>query len=124
MHCYECQAEINPDSQTCPYCGARLHQVEVLSPEERENFQGLTIDASDEKEGSQDHYDQEYEYYNPLKGVYVRRFSFGNGKGGFLNQLAIGLIVLGLLFLAFPLLFIFAGVLLFGWLMSVLLRRR
>ena len=124
MYCHKCQTEISPESKTCPHCGEMQHRVEVLSPEERENFQGITIEANTGERQRRDYYESEEEYSDPRKGVYVRRFSFGGGSGNFLNRILIGLIVLGMLFLAFPLLFVFLGIFIVGSFLSLLLRRR
>lgn len=125
MYCHKCQTEIDSESKTCPQCGEIQHRVEVLSPEERENFQGVTIEANSDERQHRDYYEYENEEYSePRKGVYVRRFNFGSGKGNLLNRILVGLIVLGVLFLAFPLLFAFLGILIIGSFLSLVLRRR
>ena len=122
MYCHKCQTEISTDNETCPQCGEPQLKVEVLLPEERESFQGLTIETNSGEEQRRSYYDEEYS--DPQKGIYVRRVSFGSGKGNLLNRILVGLIVMGVLFLAFPLLFVFLGILIIGGFLSLILRRR
>lgn len=124
MRCDQCQAEIGAESQRCPHCGAEQPTVEVLSPEERENFQGLTIETeSPGREQRSEGYSGD-EYFDPRRGVYVRRFSFGESQNNWLSRIVIGLIVIGVLFLAFPFLVVILGVFVIGGILSMLLRGR
>jgi RNA polymerase subunit RPABC4/transcription elongation factor Spt4 len=122
MRCERCQTEFDNDSKVCPECGHSVGTVEVLSPEEREDFRGLTIESPGPKEKPSAGYS--YEYQDSGKGVYVRRFNFNAGKAELLNRILVGLIVVGLLFLAFPMLFMFLAVMVIGGFLSLLLRRR
>jgi hypothetical protein len=129
MRCERCGAEIHDAGKTCPECGHSFREVEVLTPEEREGFQGITIESPGSRRERDEDYS--YEYHDPEKRVYVRRFNLNTGPGGLLNRILTGLIIAGVLFLAFPILFlvfrmffvIIVAVAL-GGLLSLTLRRR
>jgi hypothetical protein len=122
MRCEQCQTEIDATSKICPQCGHSVSTVEVLTPEAREDFQGLTLETPGNGGARQDDYS--YEYHEPQKGVYAREFNFNTAKGGMLGRIIVGLFVAGLLFLVFPMLFVFLVVIVLGGFGSFLLRRR
>lgn len=94
--------------------------VQVLPPEERENFQGITIDTGEQKEQNRNYY--EYDYRDPKKRVYVRHI---NLKGGVFSWLALGLFVITVILVALPfLLFIIAPMIIVLLLNSLFRRRR
>lgn len=99
-------------------------QVKVLSPDERDTFKGITIDAGDSGKRDRDNGNYyEYEYRDPQRRVYIRRFNL-NSLIGFLNLLAVGLLVVGLIIFFFPL-FLYLGIPLFIiFFLNSLLRRR
>lgn len=72
-------------------------QVQVLPPEERENFKGTTIDVGDREQDNRNY--SEYEYRDPQKRVYVRRV---NLNGGILNWLPLGFLIIAVTFIALP----------------------
>lgn len=72
-------------------------EVQILPPEERENFKGITIDAGEQEKNNQDY--SEYEYHDPHKRVYVRRV---NLKGGLFNWVVLGLLFVVAIFIALP----------------------
>lgn len=98
--------------------------VKVLSPDERDTFKGITLDAGDSGKQGQNEWDSyEYDYRDPRRRVYVRRFNL-NSLIGFLNFLAVGLLVVGLIIFFFPL-FLYLGIpLLIILVLNSLLRRR
>jgi hypothetical protein len=122
MRCEQCGTEFSDDCRVCPECSHSLSEVEILTPEEREDFQGITIENPGHEAERQDDYT--YEYHGPHKGVYVRGFNFNFGKGGLLNRILVGLIVAGVLFLAAPIIFGLLGVVVIGGILSLVLRRR
>lgn len=97
-------------------------QVQILAPEEREDFQGITIDTGDptnREQNNRSYYESDYQ--DPQKRVYVRHL---NLKGGILNWIIIGLFIIAVTFIALPfLLFIIIPMIIFI-LLSSLLRRR
>jgi hypothetical protein len=106
MRCYRCGAEIETESGVCPNCGERLDgsEIEVLPPEERDEFQGITLEQNPQTSGDERGY-YDYEYRDSRKGVYVRRINL-SGKGGWLSRLLVGLIILAVIFFIFPFLLV------------------
>jgi hypothetical protein len=126
MQCERCGAAIPDGGTTCPECGYSFNTVEVLTPEEREGFQGITIESPSSKAGRAD-----YSYDDPQKGVYVRWFNFNSDRGGLLNRIFTGLTIAAVLFLLFPILFLVFRMffvvivaLALGGFLSMALRRR
>jgi RNA polymerase subunit RPABC4/transcription elongation factor Spt4 len=129
MRCEQCGAEVDATGKTCPECGHSVGMVEILTPEEREGFQGLTIETPGSGGARQDDYS--YEYHEPQTGVDVRKFNFNTGHGNLLNRILVGLVIAGVFFLAlpilfliFPMLFVILGAVLLGGFIAVALRRR
>jgi hypothetical protein len=107
MRCKKCNAEMEAEVGVCPVCGERWTEheveVEVLPPEERDEFQGITIEQNPQS-SPDERGDSNYEYYDPRKRVYVRQINL-SGKGGWLSRILVGLAVLAVIFLAFPFFF-------------------
>ena len=97
MSCIHCGAHLNPDQQICPDC-QHNSTVTVLSPEERESFNGLTIQDIAGNDQSQEH--------NSNPHVYVRHFSFGTTHGNWLIRLLVGAIFLLVIIFALPIVLI------------------
>ncbi len=93
-------------------------QVQVLPPEEREKFKGITIDVGEEKQDHRNY--SEYEYRDPHKRVYVRRVKL---PGGFLNWLPLGLLIIAVTLMALPFLFFIILPMIIIILLSSLFRR-
>jgi hypothetical protein len=111
MSCIRCGAYTEPGQSLCSDCKENP-QVTVLPPEERENFQGLTIDQSGNSEG-----DDQSQTRRSNPHVYVRRFSFGSTKGGLFFKLFIAAIFLLLVLVALPLALIFLAFFIINWLL-------
>lgn len=79
-----------------------VSQVKVLAPNERESFQGITIEEPEKTENASSN---QYEYYRetPTSRIYVKSVGFH----GWLPKLILGAVILG--FLAF-MVFIFLPV--------------
>ena len=110
MSCIHCGAETNPGEDTCINC-RRQSEVTVLSPDERENFHGLTIE--------QDQNGKEYhrsETNGPNPRVFVRQFSFGSAKGSLFLKLLLGAAFLVIIMLALPIALIFLAFFIINWL--------
>ncbi len=74
-------------------------KVTVLSPEERENFKGITIEAEGSGKGEENRSGySEYSYHDPHKRVYIRRVRLNNA----LSLLFFGFLVLIILLLFLP----------------------
>ncbi len=120
MKCPTCGREFE-NAACCPYCRDSGGEVKVLTPAERESFQGVTLDGGPEPgEDREGRY--EYESRGPRHRVYVRQVNFG-GKTSFLTKLVILAIIGVVLFVILPMFFLVfaaAGVV---WFIFSLLRR-
>lgn len=120
MQCNHCGNPVEVDNTICPECGEVVQtKIQVLSPEERENFDGMTIE--EEKHETDDTF--EYQRNTSNGRVYVRQISFGNSPGGIINKIIIGAVILGLVIVALPLALAVLGILLLSWFAGGLRRR-
>lgn len=120
MKCNFCGHEVAPGTTECPYCHYQFKiDTQVLSPDERDDFDGLTI----EEDGSATSYSEreettgreiyeerrEYEEYKAQQRpeVKVKTFNFGSG---ILMTLLIMAIIISLFFFVLPTVLIFAAV--------------
>ena len=106
MRCPKCGGEMETDSSICSRCAAETGEVKVLRPDERDDFNGLTIQQGGESEnatGFKEETPGNYEYRSEGPGhrVYVRQVSFGSHMG-FLTKLLIVAVILFLVFVALP----------------------
>lgn len=106
MRCPKCGGEMETDSSICSRCAAETSEVKVLRPDERDDFNGLTIQQggeSDNATGFREETPGNYEYRSEGPGhrVYVRQVSFGSHMG-FLTKLLIVAVILFLVFVALP----------------------
>ena len=106
MRCPKCGGEMETDSSICSRCAAETGEVKVLRPDERDDFNGLTIQQGGESEnttGFREETPGNYEYRSEGPGhrVYVRQVSFGSHMG-FLTKLLIVAVILFLVFVALP----------------------
>lgn len=117
MQCAECGREMGPQEEKCPHCAGK-GEVRVLSREERENFQGVTLGDEPAAGG-----DYTYKSEGPSHRVYVRQVNFGAGRISIWTKLIILAVIGLLLFVVLPMFFLFfaaAGVI---WFIVSLLRR-
>ncbi len=115
MKCNFCGREVPRGTQECPYCHYRFEiEATVLNPQERDEFEGVTIDESgyeetaarDERRPEQrERYERREEYSNKNGGpkIYVKNL---NGCGGGLLGVLLIIAVLIALFIFFMPLFI------------------
>lgn len=97
LKCRVCGVEVQNDEQQCFNCIEQEAKVQVLTSEEKQGFHGITLVQDQEK--------QEKEYYESenLQGnqrIYSKQFSLVNTS--FLTKLIIGIIILGIVFIALP----------------------
>ncbi|MCL6590750.1 MAG: hypothetical protein K6U80_12435 [Firmicutes bacterium] len=121
MNCTYCGSGMGGGSNVCPNCGAGRGKVQVLTPGERENFEGLTIENGP---GQPDGRFCEYKSANGRRRVYVHQVNLGKSTPGLFAPLLTGAVILGLAVLLLPLALLMVGILLSGWLMAGFLRRR
>lgn len=107
MRCTNCGSEFDDSLEKCPNCNSSRN-VTILSPEERENFRGMTI--SQEEEKREDGY-YEYNHTGPGHRVHIRQVRFDSSRHGFWGKFAVGLAVLaiiaGLFLVALPIVLFF-----------------
>lgn len=111
MQCSKCGTQFEGDSQFCPNCQPA---VRVLTPEERENFEGMTIQDT-EYRGNGDR-----DYSGTGRRVYVKHIQLG--PGGLLGRIILGLVVAGLIVVALPFMIFILGAALLGWMLTRMFR--
>lgn len=92
MRCPNC-GYMQEDQDICPECGYKLNNVQLLTPEERENFTGITIEQEEQEPSHAKEYSRQY-------GQYKTRIVW-TGGGLLTTVIFIGIILL-LLFFALP----------------------
>ncbi len=115
--CTQCAAEIKEGMTYCPKCGQMCSAVQVLTPQERENFQGITI--QDDKDEQASGYEQRS--FESGQRVYVRHIQFGSS--GFIVKLILLVITLLFIFVFLPMAMMFAAAGILGWFIIRLLKR-
>ena len=107
MQCPVCGREVGADDTVCSNCQTSLEKVQILSSEERENFQGTTIEIGTSGSGRSS--DDESGFYRDNNGQNQGANRSGRGRTPFprvwiLNSVLAGII--GMLFLAIIILFL------------------
>lgn len=120
MHCTVCGQETGSMTESrCKNCRPEP-DVQILTPEEREKFHGVTIDSDG---GRQDDGQQRHSTgTGQNQGVYIRQVSFGSG-GGLISKIVIAAIIAAIIFFVLPLALFVAGGLALFWLLYRLLFR-
>lgn len=105
MKCSFCGRELERGIQECPYCHCRIEtEVQVLRPEERDTFEGVTIEEDGSTEGGTRVEDvrDERRAYEQTAGPKIRVHSFGCGSGILMTLLILGgILAIFLLFIAY-----------------------
>jgi len=99
VKCIVCGAEIQSDEQLCPVCIEVEHKVQVLTPEEKQDFTGITIEQDQGKQTRE--YDDSHDN-NEKQRIYVKHVKFSMGQTGILTKIILGIIFTGLIVLALP----------------------
>jgi hypothetical protein len=118
MRCVGCGRELEPQEQECVQCGRPRGEVQVLTREERESFQGVTLD-----DGTADERHFEYESSGPSHRVYVRQVTFGQGKMGFWTKLLLAAVFAVVIFVFLPLALFFIATVSLIWIVFRLISR-
>jgi predicted ATP-dependent serine protease len=105
MRCNTCGYEFDDWAGTCPECHATPEKIQVLSPEERENFDGITIE--------QDNGNPNQRANN---SPFQKAFVFQSSSGGPLAKLIIGGLLLIAVFVFLPLALVLFATLGLNWL--------
>ena len=109
MRCVHCGFSLTESDTVCANCGKAASPVSVLPPEERESFNGITIEQdTGERAGSSTSQQRQRVYYHQV--------NIGNNSmlSGLFTLLVIGFVVALILFFAVPalILMVVAGIVL------------
>ncbi len=122
MKCVFCGREVPEGTQECPYCHYQFTLVpQVLSPNERDSFEGVTIEEDGWDDGAQeDPSEPEVEEAEPVEeeGPRIQVHTYGCGSSLLVTLLVVAA-VLAFFFFVMPMFFVFALV---GALVLALLR--
>jgi len=95
MQCPNCKEAIQAGADVCPHCDYKL-AVTVLSRQERDNFNGVTIDDNLGRE--------QYSNYKTDGAPRIKRFNIAFGSSNWIGNLVVILILAVTLFFFLPLL--------------------
>lgn len=112
MKCSFCGRELDSGIQECPYCHRRVEaEVQVLRPEERDTFDGVTIEQDESTGGGTRVGDarEERRTYEQNAGPQIKVQSFGCGSSILMTLLILGGI-LAVIFFLLPTFLIFAAI--------------
>lgn len=117
MRCSNCNNEIDVESSQCKYCNAEI--VRVLTDEERNKYDGITIDSS----GKEDYYKEATDQNNYDK-IYVKTYNTNNSFLTKVVFIILGLIISGFLFfVALPITVIVISIAVFIWILLGYMRK-
>lgn len=106
LNCTICGAEIQSDTGLCSKCKEIERNIQILSPEEKQEFDGITIEQDPEK-SAEEHY--KYQSYNENQHIYVKHINFG-GQMALLTKILLGILFIGLIVIALPVALFFISV--------------
>ena len=120
MRCPQCNEELTGSNVDCDRCGNKAVEVKVLRPDERDDFQGLTLQQGEDVSGRNGYAtgqsgDYEYRSEGPGHWVYVRQVSLGSKPFGFLTKLIVLALILFFVFIALPVALILMAVFSLAW---------
>lgn len=99
MKCIVCGAQTQSDEQLCPLCIESEHKVQVLTPEAKQDFTGITIEQD---QGKQTNEYNEYHGTNKKQRLYVKYVNFSMGQTSILTRIILGIILAGLILVVLP----------------------
>jgi hypothetical protein len=96
LKCISCGVEVEEEEELCYNCIRKTGNLQVLTEKEQQEFSGITLEQGPERE------DGHYEYESDVRNQqgYSRQFTIINM--GFFTKLILGLIFLGVIFVALP----------------------
>lgn len=105
LNCIVCGAEVQANEQQCSKCREMESKVQVLTLEEKQHFNGITLEQNLEQEEGR-YYEEETS--NASQHIYSRQFNITHTS--VFTKLIIGFILAGILFVALPLAIVFISV--------------
>lgn len=97
MNCAKCGRPLD-EGQPCPYC--ENDNVRVMSRAEKDNYDGITIEADDNPSYEREHQQEGRAYQYGGQRIYVRNISLG--QTSWLTRIVILLIGIGLCIFFLP----------------------
>lgn len=104
LNCRVCGAEVEADEQQCLKCGEMESKVQVLTLEERQHFSGITLEQDQQEE--EGHF--EHQANNENRQMYTKQFSISSAS--LLTKLLLGIILVGVVFIALPIAIFFISI--------------
>ena len=98
MQCPNCNEIIQNGADTCPHCGHTV-AVTVLSRQERDGFNGITIEGDNVDARS-----EQYSSYESVGSPRVKRINLSFGSSGWAGKLMVAAVLAVLLFFFLPIL--------------------
>lgn len=95
LNCIICGAKVQGDEEKCSDCKEVENKVQVLSVEERQDFDGITLEQDQKEQG---YYD--YEKSSANQKIYSKQFSIGHAT--LLTKIVIGIILIFMVVVALP----------------------
>jgi hypothetical protein len=105
LRCNVCGNETFEVTGTCPDCALNLNKVQVLPPDERENFHGLTIEQDGRRETN-----------DRTRSPFGKVFIYNSASAGAMTKLILSTILLFVVILFLPLALLLAATLGLNWL--------
>jgi hypothetical protein len=104
----------------CPQCGYSQANVTVLTPQARQEFQGITLDEN----GTEEQPTSFYEMPGSQQRIFVRQVNFGTGQVGLGTKLFMAAVVGVVIFFVLPVTLLFLGLAGAIWMLGRLLSLR
>jgi hypothetical protein len=98
LNCTVCGDEIQSDIGQCSKCKEIESNVQVLTPEEKQEFEGITIEQETDKRNEEQY---KYQSFNENQRIYVKHINIG-GNMGFFTKMILAICFIGLIVIALP----------------------
>ena len=122
MRCGNCNNEIDVESSQCSYCNEKI--VRVLTTEERNEYDGITIDSSGKEDSFKEDSFKDTKTETGYDKVYVRTINTNNSFLTKVVFIILGLIISGFLFfVALPITLIVISIAVFIWILLGYMRK-
>ena len=103
LNCRVCGAEVEADEQQCSKCREN-EKVQILTLEERQDFSGITLEQDQQEEEGR----YEHQASNDNQQMYFKQFSVSSTS--LLTKLLLGIILVGVIFVALPIAIFFISI--------------
>jgi len=114
LNCKICGARVEADELQCSKCTEMENKVQVLTLEEKQHFNGITVEQYEGEEARQ----QEYQTNHTNQQMYSKQFSISSTS--LLTKLFLGIILVGVIFVALPLAIVILSI---GGIITYMLRK-